>query len=208
MYGQVHHGYGASPQTSYEHSATPAASATSTSLQGRESGYGAGFSEYGRSASTQAQGQQQHTSNYGAFPGEHQEGFGRSPSTIANQYNQQQNESSLKPFQEQKSGASPNTGPPGRTGSAANSGGYGGTQSNFPPPQSQGGFGGYPSQMNQLHGNHGSQYGGFGGLGGAHQGNSQSHQGGGYGNYGAGGFGGNNYGSYGGRGGWGGNYGH
>lgn len=205
MYGQLHHGY--APQSSYETS-TPGASASgnSSSLQGREPAFTGGFNEYGRSASSQTQSQQ-HGSNYNAFPGDHQEGFGRSPSTMASQYSQQPSDSALKPFQEQKSGASPNLGPPGRTGSAANNGGYAGTQSNFPAPQSQGGFSGYPSHMNQLHSNHGSQYGGFGGLGGQHQGNAQSHQGGGYGNYGAGGFGGNNYGNYS-RGGWGGNYGH
>lgn len=205
-YGQPHHAYGMAPQASYEHSSTTAnASALGgSSSQGRDSAFSGGLGEYGRSASTQQSQAQQHHGSYSSFPAEQAETFGRSPSGM-NQYGGQQAEN-LKPFQDPKSGASPSLAQAGRAGSAVNSSGYGGTHSNFAPPQSaQQGFGGYPGH--QLHSNHGSQYGGLGGLGSNHQGAAQSHQGaGGYGNY-AGGFG-SNYGNYG-RGGWGGNnYGH
>lgn len=209
MYGQPHHGYGMSPQASYEQSATPASSGGlgASTNQGRDSGFTGGLGDYGRSGSTQPSQNQQHSSSYSSFPSETPEGFGRSSAT---QYGGQQNEGALKPFTDPKPGASPSLGQAGRTASTTNSSAYAGNQSNYPQGQapSQQGFGGYPSHASQLHNNHGSQYGGLGGLGGSHQGNAQSHQAGGYGNYGGGaGFGGNSYGNYG-RGGWGGNYGH
>ena len=206
VYGQPHQ-YGMSPQASYERSSTPvnAGGLGASSSQGRDPNFSSGLGDYGRSSSTQQPQTQQHHASYSSFPTEQSENFGRSPSGM-NHYAGQQAEGNLKPFQDQKSGASPSLAQPGRAGSAVNTSSYGGNQSNFAPPQSSlQGFGGYPGH--QLHNNHSSQYGALGGLGNSHQGNAQSHQGaGGYGNYG-GGFG-SNYGNYGGRGGWGGNYNH
>lgn len=203
MYGQPHHGYGMSPQTTYDaHSSSPAnvGGFGASSMHGRDSALGGGLGDY-RTSSTQPSQTQQHTASSGAFGGM-PDVFGRNQGVFPGQnqpYGQQQSasqagaEDALKPFGE-KAGAGPSPssiGQPGRPGSATNSVGQG-AQSGLPPPQShQQGFGGYP----------GSQY-GLGGLGG-HQG-GQSH-GGGYGGYGAG-FG--SYGSYGRGGGWGGNYGH
>lgn len=218
MYGQPHQsaqGYGISPQTSYEQSASPANAHTyGTNVRGNDSSLSGGIGDYGRSGS--AQPSQQNTSGAG-YSGHNAESYNRGASGNYGhgQYGQQQMDESLKPTQsygDSKSGSSPAMGQPGRTGSAANSG-YGGAahnQSNFPPSGGQQGFGGgYPSHLNQLHNNHGSGYGsGIGGLG-SHQSSGQGHQASGYGGGYAGGFG-NNYNSYGGqqRGGWGGNYGH
>ncbi|EKG20091.1 hypothetical protein MPH_02590 [Macrophomina phaseolina MS6] len=203
MYGQPHHAYGMSPQTTYDaHSSSPAnvGGFGASSMHGRDSTLGGGLGDY-RASSTQPSQTQQHTASSGAFGGM-PDVFARNQGVFPGQnqpYGQQQSGSqagaddALKPFGEKAgSGPSPSSiGQPGRPGSATNSVGQGG-QSALPPPQShQQGFGGYP----------GSQY-GLGGLGGHQAG--QSH-GGGYGGYGAG-FG--SYGSYGRGGGWGGNYGH
>ncbi|KAK8231753.1 hypothetical protein HDK77DRAFT_453496 [Phyllosticta capitalensis] len=202
MYGQPHHGYGMSPQTTYDaHASSPAnvGGFGASSMHGRESALGGGLGDY-RASSSQPTQTQQHTASSGAF-GAMPDVFGRSQGMFPGQtqpYGQQQtasqaaNEDSLKPFGDKApSGPSPSAlGQPGRPGSATNSVGQG-AQSGLPPPQSHQGFG-YP----------GSGY-GLGGLGGHQAG--QSH-GGGYGGYGAG-FGGS-YGNYGRGGGWGGNYGH
>ncbi|KAF1982261.1 hypothetical protein K402DRAFT_424698 [Aulographum hederae CBS 113979] len=213
MYGQPNHGYGMSPQTSYDqHSSSPAnvSGFGQSSMHGRESTLGGGMGEYGRSGSTQPTQNQQNTGS-GAFGGGMPESFGRSQGGFPAQslgYGQQQSaqqtgaEDTLKPFGETKAagGPSPSLGQPGRPGSAANNTAQGG-QTGLPPPQShQQGFGGYPGHLGQA-----SQYGGLGGLGG-HQAGAQSHQQGQYGGQYGGGFGGGSYGSYGGRG-WGTNYG-
>ncbi|KAL1650272.1 RNAPII degradation factor [Diplodia intermedia] len=202
MYGQPNHGYGMSPQTTYDaHSSSPAnvGAFGASSMHARDSALGGGLGDY-RASSTQPSQTQQHTASSGAFGGM-PDVFGRNQGVFPGQgqpYGQQQSasqagaEDALKPFGDKgASGPSPSSiGQPGRPGSATNSVGQG-AQSGLPPPQShQQGFGAYP----------GSQY-GLGGLGG-HQG-GQGHSGG-YGGYGAG-FG--SYGSYGRGGGWGGNYG-
>ncbi|KAI9832931.1 MAG: hypothetical protein M1819_003961 [Sarea resinae] len=211
MYGQPHHGYGMSPQSSFEHSASPAnpAGFGQPGMQGRDSGLGGGLGDYGRSGSAQASNQQPSAASaFGGmpdvfgrsgagFPGQNQ-GLGQQPSD-----RQTGGEESLKPFGEPKaaSGPSPSLNQPGRPTSATNHTPAQASQSGLPPPQSQQsqqGFGGYPSHL------HAGQYGGLGGLGG-HQAAGQGHQTSGYGSYGAG-FG-NYYGNSG-RGGWGGNYGH
>lgn len=203
MYGQPHHGYGMSPQTSYEQSASPAnAGGFSNNMRGSDNALSGGLGEYGRSGSTQPT--QQSTSASGSYTGNAGESYGRGAGgAYSNQQYGQQDET-LKPFGgESKGGPSPSLSQPGRAGSATNNAGYGAGQSNYQQQQqqqSQQGFGGYPNHLNQ-----GSAYGGIGGLGGSHQGSAQSHQTGGYGGYG--GFGNNNY-QYG-RGGWGSNnYGH
>ncbi|KAK7634717.1 hypothetical protein IWX48DRAFT_588356 [Phyllosticta citricarpa] len=200
MYGQPHHGYGMSPQTTYDaHASSPAnvGGFGASTMHGRESALGGGLGDY-RASSTQPTQTQQHTASSGVFGGM-PDVFGRSQGMFPGQaqpYGQQAtasqgaNEDSLKPFGDKSgSGPSPSAlGQPGRPGSATNSVGQS-AQSGLPPPQSHQGFG-YP----------GSGY-GLGGLGGHQAG--QSH-GGGYGGYGAG-FG--SYGNYGRGGGWGGNYG-
>lgn len=203
MYGQPHHGYGVSPQTTSfdQHSSSPAnvSGFGASSIHGRDSGLAGNVEGFGRSGSAQPSQSQQHSSGGAGAFGSMPEGFLRSQGSFqgANTaYGQQQssqqssNEDALKPFGDSKSGPSPSAlGQPGRPGSATNNASNQGSQSSLPPPQShQQGFGGYPSQYNVL-----------GGLGG-HQGGAQNHQG----QYGYTGFG-NNYGSYG-RGGWGGNY--
>ncbi|KAI9835987.1 MAG: hypothetical protein M1837_003554 [Sclerophora amabilis] len=236
MYGQPHQGYGISPQSSYEHSSSPAniGGFSQPSLHGRDSALSGSVNEYGRSGSTQASQGQQQPGAGSSFSGM-SDVFGRSgfqgqgqsqgqgqtqPVGQHHSSSQAGGEETLKAFGDSKasSGPSPSLGQPGRPGSTTNAtpGGQG-----FPSQgqgqgqgqQSQQGFSGYPSHLNHhLQGGQGSgQYSGLGGLGG-HQGGGggggQSHQGsGGYGNYGAG-FGGSYYGSGGGRGGWGGNYGH
>jgi hypothetical protein len=230
MYNQPHHGYGLSPQASYDqHSSSPAnvGGFGQSSMHGRDSAaLGSGLGDYGRSGSAQPS-QSQHNVSAGAGAG-----FGGLPEMFTrsqaggyqNQpYGQQQgaqqtaNEDSLKPFGDSKASGGPSPsalGQPGRPGSATNNTPGQASQSGLPPPQShQQGFGGgaYPSHLNQLQGGQGNQYGGglggLGGQGGQQHGGAQqqSHQsGGGYGQYG--GFGGAGYGSYN-RGGWGTNYG-
>lgn len=217
MYGQPHQGYGMSPQSSYEHSSSPAnvGGFGQHSVPGRD---GAASGAYGRTGSAQASEGQQNSASGGAFGGV-PDVFGRSqPSyssqgqTLVQQHSGQQsgNEDSMRSYGESKGpgGPSPALGQPGRPGSATNN--IPG-QTGLPPPQaqSQQGYGGYPNHMShQMHGQQGSQYStGLGGLGGHHQTGSQNHQGSGYGSYGATGFGGSYYGNTN-RGGWGGNYGH
>ncbi|KZF21146.1 hypothetical protein L228DRAFT_284215 [Xylona heveae TC161] len=217
MYGQPHSAYGMSPQTSYEHSSSPAnlGGFGQPSLQGRDTSIG-GLGDYGRTGSSQASQAQPLSGSTGAF-GSVPDVFGRSGAgfpaqtqTIGQQNVQQSADEPLKPFGESKAtgGPSPSLTQPGRPGSATAHTPTQPTQSAFPLPQSQQSqhaFGGYPSHLNHnIHGSQGGQYGGLGGLGG-HQGAGQSHGATGYGAYGAG-FG-NYYGNSG-RGGWGGNYGH
>lgn len=228
MYGQPHHGYGMSPQASYEQSTPSGASGFgSSSNLGRDTAFSSGYgaNDYGRSGSTAPSQSQQGTSSYGGYQNDQTDSYGsRGASSAINnnpsgmgQYGNsgaQGGAGGLKPFDDNKAAASPSLNQPGRAGSAVNNSGYGAggagsNQSNFPPPQSQQGFNQYGpgSHSGSGYGQHGSQYGGLGGLGG-HQANTQSHQqGGGYGNYGSGFGGGSGYGNYG-RGGWGGNYGH
>ncbi|KAF2085033.1 hypothetical protein K490DRAFT_59150 [Saccharata proteae CBS 121410] len=205
MYGQPHHGYGMSPQTSYEqHTSSPAnvGSFGASTMHARDSALGGSIGDYGRTAASQPPAAAQHSASSGAF-GSVPDVFGRGQGMFPGQsqpYGQQQsasqagNEDALKPFGEKSAsgtGPSPSSlGQPGRPGSATNNAGGQGAQSGLPPPQShQQGFGGYP----------GSQY-SLGGLGG-HQG-GQGH--GGYGAYGGAGFG--SYSNF--RGGWGNSYGH
>ena len=211
MYNQPHHGYGMSPQTSYDQSSSPAnASAFGpSSLHNRDSALSGFNNEYSRSGSTQPS--QPHQSSLSTAFGSMSDTFGRASSGFGS-HNQGYgpstsgtSEDSLKAFQDTKTGPSPAVGQPGRPGSGFNAPSHPGNQSGYGPPQ-QGYGGGYPNHLNQLHNNHSSQYGGLGGLGGQH-GGAQSHHGGAYGGYG-GGFG-NAYSNYGGgRGGWGGSYGH
>ncbi|KAH0541408.1 hypothetical protein FGG08_004098 [Glutinoglossum americanum] len=221
MYGQQpHQGYGISPQTSFEHSSTPAGVGGfgQPSLHTRDNALGAGLGDYGRSGSAQPTQTQQHSTGSGAFAGIPdvfgRSGFQAQNQQLGQQQNNQQgsNEDSLKPFSDSKpstSGPSPSLNQPGRPGSATNNTIGGPSQTGQPsqttlPPQSQSqpGFSGYPSH--HLHGSQAAQYGGLSGLGG-HGAQGQNHQNSGYGNYGAG-FGSGYYGSSG-RGGWGGNYG-
>ncbi|KAI9864325.1 MAG: hypothetical protein M1813_003245 [Trichoglossum hirsutum] len=217
MYGQQpHQGYGISPQTSFEHSSTPAniAGFGQPSLHARDGALGAGLGDYSRSGSAQPVQTQQHSTGSGAFDVFGRSNFQAQNQQLGQQQNSQQggNEDSLKPFSDSKpsaSGPSPSLNQPGRPGSATNNtlGGPGQTgqpgQTALPPQsQSQPGFGGYPSH--HLHGSQAAQYGGLSGLGG-HGAQGQNHQNSGYGGYGAG-FGSGYYGSSG-RGGWGGNYG-
>ena len=206
------HGYGMGPQTSYDqHSASPANAGafgqhqptSMRNVSGMSSGLG-GLEDYGRGSAQSAAHQQS-----SGFGGMGSDPFARSTSGFGTQsgYGQQSMtgpEDSLKPFADNKSGASPALGQPGRPGSAANSAG-GNPQSGLPPPQSHqsGGFGGYPGFPSQ------SQYAGLGGLGSQQQqqhGQSTMGGQGGYGTYGQGGFA-QTYGSYGSRGGWGSQYG-
>ncbi|KAI9815280.1 MAG: RNAPII degradation factor [Pycnora praestabilis] len=223
MYGQPHQGYGMTPQSSYEHSSSPAniGGFGQPSSHGRDNAHGS-LGDYGRSGSAQPAQSQQHSAGSGAFGGM-PDVFGRSGSGFGGQ-NQQLGQQpgaqqvgmddSLKPFGESKAsaGPSPSLNQPGRPGSATNNPPGQPSQSGLPPPQSQQGqqgqqgFGGYPNHVSHQgqHSGQGGQYGNLGGLGG-HQSGGQSHQGSGYGSYGAG-FG-NYYGNNAGRGGWGGNYG-
>ena len=217
MYGQPHQGYGMSPQSSYEHSSSPAnvGGFGQHSVPGRDGTVSGG---YGRTGSAQASENQQISASAGPFGGvpdvfgRSQSGYSSQGQALGQQHSSQQsgNEDAMRNYGESKvpGGPSPALGQPGRPGSAANN--MPG-QSGLPPPQSQSqqGYGGYPSHMShQMHGQQGSQYGtGLGGLGGHHQTGGQNHQGSGYGSYGASGFGGSYYGSNN-RGGWGGNYGH
>ncbi|KAI9681970.1 MAG: hypothetical protein M1817_000024 [Caeruleum heppii] len=238
MYGQPHPNYGMSPQSSYEHSASPAnlGGFGQPSQHGRD-GAGSGLNDYGRTGSaqpSQSQQQSQQPSGGSAFGGM-PDVFGRSGFQQAGQPlgqhsgNSQLGDDAMKgafgDAGKSASGPSPSMNPQptgGRPGSAVNNntapGGQAaaGSQSQNQP----GGYGGYPNHLNHnnQHGSQGAgQYGGgFGGLGG-HQaaGGAPSHQAsGGYGNYGAnaggaGGYGGSYYGSSGrGGAGWGGSYGH
>ncbi|KAL6706557.1 RNAPII degradation factor [Coniothyrium glycines] len=209
MYGQPHH-YGMSPQASFDqHSSSPANAGGfgASSLHERSSGVGAGFGDYGRSASGTSQNPSA-TAGAGGFGGI-QDSFSR-PQGYSHQssYGQQQSgqqglgEESLKPFGESKSGGpSPSAlgAQPGRPGSATqNNQGQSG-QGGLPQhSQQQQGFGAYPGHLG---GN--SQYGsGLGGLGHQNSGGHQQQSGyGGYGGFG-GGYGGGSY-----NRGWGGNYG-
>ncbi|KAI9726406.1 MAG: RNAPII degradation factor [Cirrosporium novae-zelandiae] len=213
MYAQPQHGYGMSPQTAYEHSASPATAGAfaGQGVPGREVSQGS-IGGYGRASSTQPENPQLSASNasFGNMP----DVFGRSPSSFgASQQHVTGAAGGEEPGKpgpygaevSKTGGPSPSLAQAGRPGSAAN--GLPG-QGSLPPPSQPTGqaFGGYPNHLNQMHGNQGSQY-GLGGIGGHHQGAAagQAGQGSGYGSYGAG-FG--SYGSYGGRGGWGANYGH
>ncbi|KAI9725293.1 MAG: hypothetical protein M1828_003308 [Chrysothrix sp. TS-e1954] len=214
MYNQYHPGFGMNPQAYNEHSSSPANAGSynaSTHQQNRDSGYGAGPGEFGRSGSAQAasQASQQHATGAGGFGGMN-DSFARSASGNYGSHTQQQyghpssgaTDDSLKAFHETKNGPSPSLSQQGRPSSTINTAHQQGSQPGY-GGQQHGSYGtGYPNSMGQLHNNHGSQYGSLGGLGGGHQGGAQGHQSGAYGNYG--GFG-NNYGSYQ-RGGWGGNY--
>lgn len=206
MYGQPHHGYGVSPQASYDqHSSSPAnvggSGGSAGGAGGRDSAFGSSLNEYSRSGSTQPSQAPSQPSGFGTVSdsfGGRQGGFGGQGQSYG-QTSSAGDDSSMKAFHE-KTGPSPSLGQPGRTGSAMNNNSSAQSQSNY-PPQAQGsqGFGGYPNHFNS----YGSQHGGLGGLGGQ----SGSHQQSGYG--GAGGFNqyGSQYGSYNQRG-WGGNYGH
>jgi hypothetical protein len=218
MYGQPHHGFGMSPQSSFDQSSSSPANAGGfgqASMHGREAGAGAALGEYGRSGSAQPSQTQQHNAASGGFGGMG-DVFGRSQGGFqgqANPYGQQQQasqqvsaEESLKPFGDAKttSGPSPSIlgAQPGRPGSVTNNTtSVPASQSGLPPSQShqQQAFSGYQSHVP----GHSSQYGGLSGLGG-HQGGNQSHQTGAYAQYGS------SFGSYGqyNRGGWGGNYTH
>ncbi len=225
MYGQPHQGYGASPQTGYDHhSASPAntgAFAQQHASSGRDSAAPGGLGNYGRAGSTQpSENPQQYSgaggSNHSSMP----DVFGRSQSTYQGQNSglgshlsqQSGNDDPLRNYGDSSKvpgGPSPALGQPGgRPGSAANVPG----QTGLPQSQGQGqgqgqqGYGGYMGH--QMHGQQGSQYGGGPGAlgGGHHQSGGQNHQAGGYGAYGPGygsGFYGNSN-----RGGWGANYGH
>lgn len=215
MYNQPH-AYGMSPQTPYDHTASPATGAFSqSSLHGRESAVGGGLSDYGRGASQQSQAAQPIGGSAG-FGGIDSFGRGSSYQGQAQQYGQGSQQGAgddLKPFGDAKSanGPSPSLAQAARPGSAAN---VAPGQSTLPPPQSaQQSYGGYPSHLQQqqqqhaLHGSQtGSQYGVLGGLGG-HQTAGQGHQSSQYGGYGQG-FGGSYYGNNQQRGGWGNNYQH
>ena len=225
MYGQPHQGYGASPQTGYDHhSASPAntgAFAQQHASSGRDSAAPSGLGNYGRTGSTQpSENPQQYSgagaSNHSSIP----DVFGRSQSNFQGQNSglgshmvqQSGNDDQIRNFGDSSKvpgGPSPALGQPGgRPGSAANAPGQTGLPQSQGQGQSQGqqGYGGYMGH--QMHGQQGSQYsGGPGGLGGGHhQSGGQNHQAGGYGAYGPGygsGFYGNSN-----RGGWGANYGH
>src|SRR5438552_1220989 len=111
MYGQPHQGYGMSPQTSYEHSSSPAnlAGFGQPSLQGRDSSVSGGLGEYGRSGSTQPSQAQQHSGNSGAFGGM-ADVFGRGsyPAQTQQQGSQQgSSEENLKPYGDSKSTGGP-----------------------------------------------------------------------------------------------------
>lgn len=215
LYNQPHAGYGMSPQTPYDHAASPATgSFAQSSLHGRDSTVGGGLGDYGRTASGQSSTPQS-LGGGGAF-GMH-DAFGRNSSyqgqSQSQHYGQQSNQPSaadeLKPFGDSKAtnGPSPSLPQANRPTSAANNG-LG--QSTLPPPQaSQQGYGGYPSHLQQQHALHGSQSNNqYGGLGGHQASVGQGHQGSSYGQYPS--FGGGNYYTGNGqqRGGWGGNYGH
>lgn len=215
IYNQPHQGY-MSPQTPYDHSASPAAGAFGqSSLHGRDSALGGGLGDYSRTGSQPSQTAQT-LGGSGAFGGM-QDAFSRGSSFHGQgqQYSQQSSQQGigdeLKPFGDAKSanGPSPSLSQAARPGSAANSAPG---QSVLPPPQSaQQGYGGYPSHLQQQHALHGgsqtgSQYGGLGGLGG-HQASAQGHQSSQYGGYGQG-FGNSYYGNNQQRGGWGNNYQH
>ncbi|CAN9092819.1 hypothetical protein CC77DRAFT_394469 [Alternaria alternata] len=199
MYGQPQH-YGMSPQASFDqHSASPANAGGfgASSLHDRGSGMGAGFGDYGRSASGASQ-------NPSATANSAAAGFGAIPDTFTRPGNFHQssygqsgsqglNDDALKPSSDYKSGGpSPSAlgAQPGRPGSANQS-----TPGQGGPQHPQQGYGNYPNHLGN------SQYGGLGGLG--HQNSGSHQQQSGYGNYG--GFGG--YGGSYNRGGWGGNYG-
>ena len=211
MYGQQpSHGFGMSPQASYEQSSSPAntgALGASSIGGGRDSALGGLGSEYSRSGS--AQPHQATSNNNPSGFGSMGDAFGRSAGGFGGHqsYGQQTsgtNDESLKALHESKSGPSPGLGgQPGRPSSGFNTGGHPTGQSGYGPPQGSFG-GGYPSHMSHLQNNPSSPYGGLGGLGNQHS-STQGHQGGGYGNYG--GFG-NSYGNYGGGRGWGSNYQH
>jgi hypothetical protein len=204
MYGQPHH-YGMSPQASFDqHSSSPANAGGfgASSLHDRGSGMGAGFGDYGRSASGASQNPSATAgaAAFGAIPDTFTRPGNFHQSSYGQQGSQGLNDDALKPSGDYKSGGpSPSAlgAQPGRPGSANQ-----GTPGQSGPQHSQQGYGNYPSHLGN------SQYGGLGGLGhqnsGSHQQQQQQQQQSGYGNYG--GFGGYGGGSYN-RGGWGGNYG-
>ena len=194
--------YGMSPQGPHGYGSTPAGGFGQSSGLHRESGVGAGLSDYTRAASGQS-GQQQGLASSG-FGGMH-DAFSRNASAYQSQAGQSFNapgpqpgagpstSDDLKPFGDAKatSGPSPSLGAAARPGSAANSAP---SQTGLPPPQSsqQGALGnyGYPGHL-QGHGLHGNQS-GVGGYGMSASG-GQAHQNSyGYGNQG---FGGNYYGN-------------
>ncbi|KAI9759806.1 MAG: hypothetical protein M4579_002105 [Chaenotheca gracillima] len=237
MYGQPHQGYGISPQSSYEHSSSPAniSGFNQPSAHGRESGLSGSLNEYGRTGSAQLGSQaalQQSAGNSG-FGGMSDvfgraglqsqtsgqgQGQGQQPLGQHQSGSQAGADDSLKAFADtSKAGSGPSpslANQPGRPGSTSNTAASAQAFPSQGQQSQQQGFGGgnYPSHLNNhLQGNQGAsgQYGGgLGGLGGHQGAGGQSHQGsGGYGNYGGAGFGGSYYGSSGGRGGWAGNYG-
>lgn len=210
MYGQPQQTYGMSPQTSYEHAASPAnASAFANNNRGADSGLQSGLGDYARSGSTQPS--QQNVAGSGTYGGHVTDPYGRGSYNGQGQYGQHNAEDALKPYGDSKTGPSPSLGQPGRTGSAANAtnSGYGNNQSNYAPPQSQQGYGGYQNH-HPMHTNHSSGYGNTGGASSHHVG-GQGHQSGAYGG-GYAGYGSSNHNNYsygrGGASGWGGNYGH
>lgn len=229
MYGQPHHGYGMSPQTSYDqHSASPANGTGFGQQQAAPSRDGAAsgsLGNYGRSSSAQpAENQQQYSSagtgagSFGGMPDVFARGTPGFPSQTQGLGHQQSgqsvtNDESVRSYNDASKipgGPSPALGQPGgRPGSAANSmQGQNNLAATHSQSQSQQGYSGYPGHMNhQIHGQQTSQYGaGPAALGAHHQSGAQSHQGSGYGAYGAS-FTGSYYGNNTNRGGWGGNYG-
>lgn len=229
MYGQPHHGYGMSPQTSYDqHSSSPANASGFGQQQAAPSRDGAAsgsLGNYGRSGSAQpSENQQQYSSagtgagSFGGMPdvfARSTPGFPSQSQSLGHQQSGQSvtNDDSVRGYNDASKipgGPSPALGQPGgRPGSAANSmQGQNSLPASHSQSQSQQGYGGYPGHVNhQIHGQQTSQYGaGPAALGGHHQPGAQSHQASGYGAYGAG-FGGSYYGNNNNRGGWGGNYG-
>ncbi|KAK0627582.1 hypothetical protein B0T14DRAFT_139503 [Immersiella caudata] len=197
--------YGMSPQGPPAYGSSPAGGFGQSALH-RESGAGAGLSDYSRGAPGQSAPQQGLGSS--GFGGMH-DAFGRNASAYQSQSGQSFNATGpqpgngpsatddLKPFGDAKgaSGPSPSLSAAARPGSAANNAP---SQGGLPPPQPTqqgglsgiGGYGGYPSHL-QGHGLHGTQSGagGYGMSASGGQGQGQGHQNS-YGGYGGQGFGG------------------
>ncbi|KAF1813078.1 hypothetical protein P152DRAFT_416443, partial [Eremomyces bilateralis CBS 781.70] len=150
MYGQPHHNYGMSPQTSYDqHSSSPGTMAGfgQSSMHGRE-GMSGGLSEYSRTGSSQPPNQQHSNSGFGAAP----DVFSRSQVGFPSQaqYGQQGSgpsgsDDALKAYTESKGTSGPSQaalGQPGRPNSATNTAPGQTNPSGLPPTQSnQQGFG-------------------------------------------------------------------
>ncbi|KAI9890924.1 MAG: hypothetical protein M1814_003423 [Vezdaea aestivalis] len=190
MYSQ--HGYGVSPQTSYDHASSAAGfgggSGGNASQQPPRDGSN---SEYSRSGSgPQSNYQDPFNQRATAGPGAGYQGLqhhqhAHNPTHASHQNNsdgsQGQSQENLKPFGDgpKPPGANPTKGPSPRPGSAAAQSGTPSSTSVPPahnnqhqqPPhhqqQQMGNFGGYPGHLaSALHAGAGG-YGGFGGLGGA-----------------------------------------